>query len=551
MALGTFKNFGNNLLLERFDYRMAGNFTDENKIMNLLSGTEATNRVHLGLLSLFNQMQLVNTPLLNMTELAGNTLYVNGDEGEFTFDVPYTLEMPTIREDLSGSNPKVGQDGQWFEVIIGDGNTDPIFSKTENIKADLRDGQQFEILEVGNRVSGGFVYKLKLVTNDKFEYVDKRQLTVGTQYFSLGTVTGAYDEHFSGINQSAGSMRLLHRIGSRTGVEMTLTGGAQRLKIDGLNNVDNNFAATVAPYLDPKNPDFMKMVGYNNGQGKIDKAKGVSLIPMYEILLYKQLMMNTEKRLMWGNGGVSQDQRNNFKYSAEGFYNQLKYGNFLRIAKYTKDIIIGVLSQVYKNRPDIPDTERFIEFQGGRGAVIELTRIFAQEGALIANALGLVLGNNSVNVIKGSDSMNLEAGYRFTKVFFSGFGHVSIKHNPALDSEYNRYMDEQKVGGLPKFSYTAMVLDVTDQAATNAFKPSKQVTFAKGFDNQANVYLVKNSGMPGVKYTYINGRTSTHPVNVGKGTLASSRFDGETIILEEQSSVWLRDPGRTVLLQLK
>ena len=49
MALGTFKNFGNNIVLEKMDYRMAGNFTDENKLLNLLSGNEAVKRSQLPL----------------------------------------------------------------------------------------------------------------------------------------------------------------------------------------------------------------------------------------------------------------------------------------------------------------------------------------------------------------------------------------------------------------------------------------------------------------------------------------------------------------------
>ena len=230
MALGTFKNFGNNIVLEKMDYRMAGNFTDENKLLNLLSGNEAVKRSHLGILTLFNQFQLVNTPLLKMTELAGNTIYVNGDDGEFTFDVPYTLEMPTVRQDLTGDNPKPGVDGQTFEVIIGDGNLDPVFSKNEQITADLRDGQNFLVIDVKERIDAGFVYVLKLITNDRTEWVDKKALAEGTQYFSVGSMIGQFDEYFPGVNQSAGFMRLLHKIGSKRGVEMTITGNAQRLK---------------------------------------------------------------------------------------------------------------------------------------------------------------------------------------------------------------------------------------------------------------------------------------------------------------------------------
>lgn len=554
MALGTFKNFGNNILIDKFDYRFAGNFTDDNKIMNTLSGLEGINRNHLGVLSLFNQAQLINTSFMSMTELQGNTIMTNGDDGEFTFDVPYTLEMPTVKEDLTGDNLRPGIDGQPFEMLIGDGNLDPIFSKNQHIKCDLRDGQQFEVLEVGSRIGEGFVYKMRLVTNDRSEYVDKRQLQPGTQYFSVGSAIGKWDEYMPGINQSAGVMRLLHKIGAKRGVEMTITGSAQRLKLDGVSGMggkENEFAATVAPYLDPKNPDFMKAIGYNNGQGQIDYTKPVSVVHMYEVLLYKELMKQAEMQLMWGNGGVLQDQRNNYKIVSQGLYQQMKNGNWVKIPKYTRDVILAMFSQIFKNRPDLADVDRHLSFEGGRGAVNELTRIFSQEGANIANAIGTVLDNSSLGIIKGPDAYNLSAGYRFTHVFISGFGHIYIKHNPALDSEYNRYMDEERIGGLPKFSYTCMIMDVTKDSATNAFKPSKDVKFATGFDNNANVYLVRNEGMPGVKTTYINGRTSPYSLSAGKGSVASTRFDGFTMIMEEQSSAWLRDPGRSVLLQLQ
>ena len=553
MALGTLKNFGNNLVIERMDYRMAGNYADENKLLNLLAGGEGLKTQHLGILSLFNQYQLVNTPLLKMTELAQNTLYVNGDDGEFTFDVPYSLEMPTIREDMTGDNDKVGVDGQPFELLIGDGNLDPIFSPNMIVTADLRDGQNFVVLAVGDRVNDGFVYKFQLVTNSKDEWVDKRWLKPGTQLFSLGSVIGQYDEDAGGVNQSAGFMRLLHKIGAKRAVKMQIHGSAQRLKLDGLSGMQDvdKFAALAAPYLDPKSPNFMAAIGYNNGQGKVDKTKPVSFVPMVEVMLYKQLMLDAERQLMFGQGGVLQDQRNRFKIVSQGLYQQMKAGNWLPIPKYSIDLIKGVFSQVFRNRPDIADVDRHLHFQCGRGAMIELARICTEAGIAITNALGTVLMNNdTLPIIKGKDVYNLEAGFRFGKVFLSGFGHLSFEHNPALDSEFNRQMDEPRINGLPKFSYTSMIMDVTQDSATNAFKPSKDVEFATGYDNKANIYLVRNAGMPGVKTTYNNGRTSPYPVSAGKGQVASSLFDGYTTFIEDQSSVWLRDPGRSILITL-
>jgi len=550
MALGTFKNFGNNIVLEKMDYRMAGNFTDENKLLNLLQGGYSLKTQHLGVLTLFNQMQLVNTPLLKMTELAKNTLYVNGDDGEFTFDVPYTLEMPTIREDLTGDNATPGIDGQTFELLIGDGNLDPIFAPNQIVTADLRDGQNFIVVEVGQRLSNGFVYKFKLITTDRNEYVSKKWLKPGTQLFAVGSLLGKYDEGAPGVNQSAGFMRLLHKIGGKRAVKMTVHGGAQRLKIDSLDGVSNRFEATVAPFLDPKSPNFMAAIGFDNGAGGVDRAKPHSFVSMLEVMLYKELMLQAERQLMFGQGGIVQDQRNTSKIASQGLYQQMKNGNWLPIPKYSLDIIKGVFSQVFKNRPDIADVDRYLHFQGGRGAVTELTRIFTEAGVMTANAIGTVLDNSSLGIIKGKDAYNLEGGFRFTKIFLSGYGHVSIEHNPALDSEFNRTMDEERIGGLPKFSYTCMITDVTQESASNAFKPSKDVDFATGYDNKSNIYLVRNQGLPGVKTTYVNGRTSHYGINAGKGQVASSLFDGYTVFMEDQSSVWLRDPGKSVLITL-
>lgn len=550
MSLGTNKNFGNNLVLERMDYRLAGNFTDDNKLFGLLKGTEAIKRRHLGTLALFNQMQLVNTPLLKMTELAKNTLYVNGDDGEFTFDVPYSLGLPTVKLDLTGDNDRVGIDQQLFEVVIGNGSIDPVFAPNQTISADMRNGQEFEVKEVGQAVSGGHVYKLQLVTNDRNQFVDKKYLAPGVEYFTVGSIFGKYDEDAPGVNQSGGSMKLLHRIGSKRAVKMSIHGSAQRLKLEGLDGVSNTFANAVSPYLDPKNPDFMMAVGYNDGKGKIDKKQGVSVVSMFEILLNKELLLQAERQLMFGQGGTSQDQRNVTKYASQGLYHQMKYGNWQKIPKYTLDVIRSIFAQVYSNRTDILPVSRKLHFQCGVGSYIELSKICAEAGLAISNALGTVIDNSSLKIISGSQYA-LEAGYQFGKVFIPGAGHLSFEHNPAIDAQFNRTMNDETVGGLPKYSFTSLIMDLTDSSSSTAYVPSKGVEFAGGFDNKANVYLIKNESMPGVKVSYQNGRTSPHPIGAGRGNVVSTMFDGYTMLMEEQSSIWLRDPTRSVLIELE
>ena len=56
--------------------------------------------------------------------------------------------------------------------------------------------------------------------------------------------------------------------------------------------------------------------------------------------------------------------------------------------------------------------------------------------------------------------------------------------------------------------------------------------------------------MPGNKMTYINGRTSKFPIAAGGGSVASSRFDGYTTMIENRSNIWLKDPTKSILFEI-
>ena len=181
---------------------------------------------------------------------------------------------------------------------------------------------------------------------------------------------------------------------------------------------------------------------------------------------------------------------------------------------------------------------------------MEIQRIFNEELNRTANQLGLVLNAKDLGIVSG-DPMALKVGYRIDNVFISGMGYLSIQHNPAFDSQFSRLEDEPYIGGFPKHSFTSAIFDVTDSTATNAAKVTSQVEWAKGADTGANVYLVRNSGMPGMKVTYLPGRTSPYGPSAGRGNVAMSRFDGSTTIMENQSNIWLKDPTRSILFELE
>ena len=84
----------------RFDPKK---FTDQNWLYN--NYTKDSFTVYKGLLSLWNQRGIINTPLLNMTELTNSVIYVPNTEGRFRYSIPYELGAPYIVENIEKDNP--------------------------------------------------------------------------------------------------------------------------------------------------------------------------------------------------------------------------------------------------------------------------------------------------------------------------------------------------------------------------------------------------------------------------------------------------------------
>ncbi len=559
MATPTIQNFGNNLVVKKADYRFAGNFTDENRLTNLFGYDNLKGENYLGIFSVFNQWSVVNTPLLKRSIMEKNIIYTNGNVDFLSFDMPYRLEGVTVKSDLTEDIAQPGVDGSWFEIHLGDGGLDSVFQVGDRITADYYDGQNLIVVEVGVRFGLGFKYKVKLITDDKTEYFNKSQLAVSTQFFKVGHSVNEYSEYGSGLSQGFGLMKLQHRLGGRRMLEYTITGDAQRLELAGVAKVggfefDLSALNKYGNLSDAMNGGYMVM-GDNAGGGKIKKGT-MSWIPFIEVMLHNELARLEELDITFAQGGTvtltGAAGRNITVPVGQGLYQQMKKGNWRDFPRYSREAVIDTFNQAFRNRPDIPDYQRKFKLEGGRGAVQEFQRIFQQELNTTANQLGgtIDMSQRGIGAISG-DAMNLKVGYRVQEVFISGTGWVTIEHNPAFDATQSRVMDEPMIGGLPKRSYTSCIFDLTDQESTNAAKMSPDVEFAKGMDTGANIYLVKNKKFPGTKISYVNGRTSPYPVSAGSGQVISSRFDGYTQLLENQSNIFLKDPTRSILLEIK
>lgn len=550
MATPSIQSLGNNLMVGRTSFRVGGTFSDENKLVNLFGYDNVKGDNYMGIFTLFNQFSPVNVPLLERTILNKNIIYTEGNVGNLSFQTPFRLEGLTIKSDMTADIDKPGVDKTIFEIHIGDGGMDSILQIGDRITADYYNGQNLIVVEVGQPKGEGFVYKVQLVTDEKTDYFNKSYLTPGTQFFKVGHSTGEFGEFGTGVNTGFGLMDLYHRLGGRRMAEYTITGDAQRLQASGkIGNTELVFK-DLDKYGDLTDPIHggVLVVGEKGNDGKIKKDK-MAWVPMIEVMLFNELFRLEERDLTFAQGGTFTGARNKTEVVGEGVYQQMKKGNWETLPRYTRNGLISVFNKVFRNRTDIPDYKRFLKLEGGRGAVQELQKIFQGELVSTATQGSFLLDAQRLGVVSG-DAMNLKVGYYIGQVFISGVGWISIEHNPAFDSYDSRTMIEPMIQGLPKRSYTSCIWDLMDGSSTNAAQVGAGVEFAQGRDNGANIYLVKNKNFPGIKKTMINGRTSPYPVSSGGWNIANSRFDGATMLIENQSNIFLKDPTRSLLLEL-
>ena len=542
---GTFNSFGNNLVIGKSQYKTGGKFTDQNHLFALYD--EAPFTTHLGLITAFNQMKLVSTPLINQTELKKNIILVNGMQGRFTFTMPFELQGVRVIEDINDATvAKLGIDGQPFEVLF----SEDIFATNDIVTYDFRDGKQMYIKKYVGQAGEGHIYEAQLVTQDpKNDYFPKDALQPGVEYFKVGNILNEFDQEGSSVLAQTGELKFENRLSGHRMVEHKITAYADRLEIP---TATGAFSESLRNFLNPNNKDFISTFGAYK-DGKPIPGTG-SYATMAELLIMAELRRMEEKQLMWGKAGTVVGSRNQSKTIKNGLYEQLKLGNRYKIQRYNKGILEQAFIGLFANRPDIKIEERYVKIQAGAGAYYEILKIFNEE----MKAIPLVMQAYDLNVVRkesfANGVQNLSTGYQVVKVFIPGIGTIEVEHNPAFDVNTSRKADEPLIGQFPRWSYTSAILDVTDKGSTNATARTSGVEFMEGANQSANIFMVKPKQMQKDIISIIPGRSMGLGLfgssTVGGKVLAATKEPAATITIENSSEIWVKDPTRTILIEL-
>jgi hypothetical protein len=533
-------NFLNNATViyqSRFDPKK---FTDQNFLYN--NYTKDSFTTYKGLLALWNQRGIINTPILSDAELSNSVMYVPNTEGRFRYSIPYDIGLPYVVENLETDNATPGKDGHRFKIKL----SRDAYSNTDVLTVDMRDGIQVYVTdEEIYEDNGGWVYTVEIVGKNRRNISYPQDfLQPGKQYMKIENVNGEYDTQMSSVTTNSGFMDLEMELGGgHRSVTHWITGYADMMRIDPQKHPSLAF---INQRLE--NRGSVTLYANKDANGKIIPDT-ISWHHTVELLLRAEMECMTEKGIMWANGGyVSGGQGRKKIHVAQGLYPQLRNGNRRTYNRITLEALEQDVANLFYNT-GIPVEQRRTKITTGQGGLNQIAKDLYERFKSI-NPYLLQAKDVPGGIIFG-DKFN--AGFvlpRFTQFFSPVAGWIEFVHSPALDNVYGMRDQDGLIGQYPITSYTYMILDITDRNTTNATaRINTKYRVENGFNSGSNIILVKPQDYGDLYWGYINGTHSPFGPTSMKGMNSANAYNGFQIWMKSFGCIWVKDVTRTLIVE--
>lgn len=523
-----------------------GKFTDTNHLYNALGQNAFID--HLGLVTPFNQYGLVNTPILDMLNVKKSTMYLNNIEGKFRFNQPYKRGLPYIVDAYYTQSMEFpGRDGARFKIKL----SEP-YTNGDVLTADLRNAPSIVVVEEEVYYEqDGWIHTVELaLQNKKHSFYPKRYLKPQTQYIKIDHAIDEYSTQGSSItSQRLGWLELEANLGSgERKVEHWITMQAGILKMA----ADSKLAGKI-PDTNLEDMKAVLMFYNKDKKGRTIPGSG-SWLPSIDAMVLSELYNMQEMSFMWGKGGeVTVSGRKKVKLGL-GLYEQLRSGNRIPYSKgkLNLDLIDAAIANLYRGT-GIPVEQRETTIDCGSGFLNEISKLIELKAT--SKNIGII-NSDQLKIVssKNNDPMNLTFGYRFTSLRFPNAGLVNFRYNAAFDNEYGLRNTDGLYGQFPDYSYSAMIIDVTDSRATNAAKKFQEadVRNATDLNKDSNIFLVKPAAAADDYWGYYAGTVSPFGLKSTKGSTGHiPGRSGYGMFAYNFGNVWVRDPSRTLLIEVE
>jgi hypothetical protein len=521
-----------------------GKFTDSNHLYNALGQNAFVD--HLGLVTPFNQYGLVNTPILDMMNIKKSTIYLKNIEGKFRFSQPFKRGLPYIVDTFYTNTIEFpGRDGARFKIKL----SEP-FSQGDVITTDLRNAPSLVVIEEEiEHENGGWTHTVEISSqNKKHTYYPKKWLKPQSQYVKIDHAIDEYSTQGSSISsQRLGWLELEANLGSgERKVEhwVTMHGAIMALA------ADSKLKERISGDYDLEKMNSVLMFYNKDVKGKTVPGSG-SWLPRIDSMVLAELYNMQEMSFMWGKGGeVSISGRKKIKLGL-GLYEQLRSGNRIPYSKgkLNLDLIDAAIANLYRGT-GIPVEDRETTIDCGSGFLNEISKLIELKAT--SKNIGII-NSDQLGIVSGS-AMNLKFGYRFTSYRFPNAGTVNFRFNASFDNEYGLRNTDGLFGQFPDYSYSAMIIDVTDSRSTNSAKKFKEADIRNATDlnKDSNVYLVKPQAASEDYWGYYAGTVNPFGLNRTKGSTGHiPGRSGYGIFAYNFGNLWVRDPSRTLLIEVE
>lgn len=532
--------------------------TDSNTLLSAFGG-DGTNSMYLGMLKLWSQYNMLSAPLISMTELEGNILYTNGFNTLLGFTIPYNVGFPKVVENLAGDLSKPGIGGQEFPLVLTEA-----YAIGDIITNDFRNGRQlivqnYEVTPYGS----GWKHMVKLATMDEEDdYFPPHALEPGTPFMKIDNPSGEYDTNLSKVSNitRTGILNYSYQTGgAEIGIGHWITSNGDILEVsDAQQNPNLNWLAQYGNLADKKG--IVNLFNYTkDANGKaIPLAGSNTWMPSIIMAMQIELALMKERRLMWGQGTIIEGNGRAKTRVSPGYYQQIKnrgnyetYNDVSQLPNKLKNIV----GQLFANRTDIPYHKRKVKFRMGMGAMIAMQQEFMTQFKS-GNPFTVMADHPSlVGMISGSFQDLSYKPIRITSVQYPEVGIVEIQHDPVLD-----FIDAQNEfipynGMYPESSYIVFVEDLTEQDFSNAMPTSGVYNVENGFNNGANVMMIKPKNYYDTMSFEIGaGCNPTLKQFAGQSAnsqIVSSKNKGFGVSMLTCGELWVKDPSRVVLLEYR
>ena len=509
----------------------------------------------------WNKQGIEPTGLLQDSIKSDAVLKVNGEQGEFTYEMPVeTDNCMKIVEDTSyqAIEGGVGQDGTPFIIILN-----RKLAPGSPISCDGVDGDNLIISDIYPVEDLGYGYKHFAVyapsLSDPDVTYEPSLLKEGREYFEMGNAKlPEYGEKLSLVHMPAGTnyIKCKFKLGSGSGVETYSTGTANSVnlrpgettvdtqayinEIMGMGNYDVENDVIVGMY---KDPTASNKEGYKFTVG--------SLLEHLAIKKYKQ---NMNRDLMFMQGASYTSSKGVLTYN-EGLWRQMLRGfvhNYARKGAFNFSDLKIIRDYVFQANPSMDTKDSILRMKSGSNLYDNIEVLIQAEGARQVNNVGNLLGSSPLGnqqIITGAlDNLNVNL-VRYGQVRVPGIGMVENIRDTSLD--YTGLTDRQlrgnnNTGNREHTSWSGIIWDVTDQSYSNN-KKLPAGTKAVNDKVKANIYMVVPDG-DALFWGHENGRYSSKGAS---DILASARTRHETFFMYGFGAMWVADPSKFVMTQVK